>query len=94
MTELTTVKDELTPATAPEETTFAGLGLREELLGALTESGYDSPTAIQRQAIPAAIEGRDVLGCAQTGTGKTAAFALPILQRLTEIGRASCRERV
>jgi len=80
----TTVKDELIPATSREETTFAGLGLREELLGALTESGYDSPTAIQRQAIPAAIEGRDVLGCAQTGTGKTAAFVLPMLQRFAD----------
>jgi ATP-dependent RNA helicase DeaD len=63
--------------------TFASLGLREELLQALTQLGYEEPTPIQREAIPSMVEGRDVLGQAATGTGKTAAFALPILQRLT-----------
>jgi ATP-dependent RNA helicase RhlE len=61
---------------------FDELGLIPPLLRALHEKGYDQPTPIQVQAIPPAILGRDVLGQAQTGTGKTAAFALPILQRL------------
>jgi ATP-dependent RNA helicase DeaD len=63
-------------------TGFAGLGLREELLRALGELGYEEPTPIQREAVPPLIAGRDLLGQAATGTGKTAAFALPILQRL------------
>ncbi len=65
-------------------TTFADLGLRDELLGALTHLGYEEPTPIQREAITPLIAGRDLLGQAATGTGKTAAFALPILQRLEE----------
>lgn len=64
--------------------TFNELRLIEPLLKAVTETGYTSPTPIQQQAIPHLLEGRDLLGCAQTGTGKTAAFALPILQRLIE----------
>ena len=63
-------------------TTFKDLGLAEPLLKALTAKGYTVPTPIQSQAIPAAMTGRDILGVAQTGTGKTAAFALPILHRL------------
>ena len=74
-------------------TTFESLGLEPALLRALATEGYTAPTPIQVQAIPFVLAGRDVQGIAQTGTGKTAAFALPILQRL-EIGRASCRERV
>jgi ATP-dependent RNA helicase DeaD len=62
--------------------TFADLGLRDELLDALTQLGYEEPTPIQREAVPPLVGGRDVLGQAATGTGKTAAFALPILQRL------------
>src|SRR5438067_1956754 len=61
---------------------FSDLRLAEPLLRALTEEGYDIPTPVQIKAIPHVLEGRDVLGCAQTGTGKTAAFAVPILQRL------------
>ncbi len=61
---------------------FEGLGLAETLLRAVRAEGYTTPTKIQTAAIPAILEGRDVLGCAQTGTGKTAAFALPTLQRL------------
>ena len=63
-------------------TKFSDLGLAAPILRALQSAGYDTPTAIQAQAIPIILAGRDVLGIAQTGTGKTAAFALPILQRL------------
>ncbi len=63
-------------------TRFEDLALVEPLLRAVREEGYDTPTPIQQQTIRPVLEGRDVLGCAQTGTGKTAAFALPILQRL------------
>ncbi|MEW9534304.1 DEAD/DEAH box helicase [Microbispora sp. NPDC049125] len=63
---------------------FADLALRPELLKALTDLGYEEPTPIQREAIPPLLEGRDLLGQAATGTGKTAAFALPVLQRLGE----------
>jgi ATP-dependent RNA helicase DeaD len=62
--------------------TFEDLGLRPELLGALAALGYEEPTPIQQEAIPPLVEGRDLLGQAATGTGKTAAFALPVLQRL------------
>jgi ATP-dependent RNA helicase RhlE len=76
-------------------TYFADLGLSEPLVRALEAKGYDTPTPIQRDAIPALLQGRDLLGIAQTGTGKTAAFALPSLQRLAAEpkGRtsASCR---
>jgi len=63
-------------------TTFTDLGLIEPLLRALTTEGYTAPTPIQQQAIPMLLQGRDMLGIAQTGTGKTAAFALPLLQRM------------
>jgi ATP-dependent RNA helicase DeaD len=63
--------------------TFEQLGLRPELLGALSALGYEEPTPIQQEAIPPLVEGRDLLGQAATGTGKTAAFALPVLERLT-----------
>ena len=62
--------------------TFEDFDLIDPLLDAIDEEGYDTPTAIQARTIPALLEGRDCLGCAQTGTGKTAAFALPILQHL------------
>src|ERR687885_1702847 len=60
-------------------TAFADLGLSEEMLASLAHLGYERPTPIQEQAIPALLEGRDVTGQAQTGTGKTAAFGLPLL---------------
>ncbi len=63
---------------------FRDLGLTAPILRALTKEGYTDPTPIQRKAIPPALAGRDVLGCAQTGTGKTCAFAAPILQRLSK----------
>ena len=70
------------PETHP---TFDGLGLIPELLSAIKSAGYVTPTPIQQLAIPPALAGRDVLGCAQTGTGKTATFALPMLQHLDEL---------
>jgi ATP-dependent RNA helicase DeaD len=66
-----------------DTSTFADLALRPELVGALSGLGYEEPTPIQREAIPPLLEGRDLLGQAATGTGKTAAFALPVLQRLS-----------
>lgn len=65
---------------------FSELGLIEPILRAVKAAGYVTPTPIQLQAIPPVIAGRDLLGCAQTGTGKTAAFALPILHRLAQAG--------
>jgi ATP-dependent RNA helicase RhlE len=64
------------------EITFADLGLAPELLRAVLDEGYTKPTPIQAQAIPLVISGKDIMGGAQTGTGKTAAFTLPILQRI------------
>lgn len=61
---------------------FNDLGLCKELLTALSDVGYEEPTPIQREAIPVVLKGRDVMACAQTGTGKTASFTLPILQKL------------
>ena len=66
--------------------TFDELNLAPQLLRAVAAAGYETPTPIQEQAIPHVLAGRDVLGCAQTGTGKTAAFALPLLHRLTHAG--------
>ena len=60
---------------------FASLGLRAELLRALADAGYTTPTPVQAQAIPVILQGRDILAGAQTGTGKTAGFTLPLLQR-------------
>ncbi len=70
--------------------TFSTLGLSEKVLQAIEAAGYTKPTPIQEQAIPLALAGRDILGIAQTGTGKTAAFTLPMLCRL-EQGRARAR---
>ncbi len=72
-------------------TSFTDLGLSEVLLRAVAAEGYTVPTPIQAQAVPHVLAGRDLLGCAQTGTGKTAAFALPILHRLHEQGNQSNR---
>ncbi|WP_035615815.1 DEAD/DEAH box helicase [Haloferula sp. BvORR071] len=66
---------------------FDTLGLSEAVLEAVTESGYENPTPIQAQAIPLILGGRDVIGASQTGTGKTAAFALPTLSKLTPMGK-------
>ena len=69
---------------------FADLGLSPELLKAVGDAGYDQPTPIQEKSIPLVFMGRDLLGCAQTGTGKTAAFSLPIIDILSQ-GRARAR---
>jgi len=63
---------------------FSSLHIIDPILRALQEEGYSHPTPIQAEAIPLVLKGGDLLGCAQTGTGKTAAFAIPILQRLLE----------
>jgi len=73
---------------------FTTLGLSAELLRAVTDQGYTEPTPVQRQAIPVILEGRDILAGAQTGTGKTAGFTLPLLQRLNATPRADSRRRV
>jgi ATP-dependent RNA helicase RhlE len=70
-------------------TSFADLGLSQQLLRALADEGYATPTPIQAKAIPHVLAGRDLFGCAQTGTGKTAAFALPLIDRLRENQRKS-----
>lgn len=74
--------------------TFQNLKLIDPLLKALAEEGYSIPTPIQSQAIPIVLEGNDLLGCAQTGTGKTAAFAIPILQLLSESTRPARRRPI
>jgi len=71
-------------------TNFTDLGLSPDLLQAITDAGYTTPTPIQAQAIPHVLTGRDVLGCAQTGTGKTASFSLPMIEILSS-GRARAR---
>ena len=70
------------PVVLEMEATFEELGLQQPLLDAVRDAGYTHPTPIQRQAIPLALKGRDLMGLAQTGTGKTAAFTLPIVDRL------------
>jgi ATP-dependent RNA helicase RhlE len=78
--------DNLSPP-ADALSSFADLGLIEPLLRAVAEEGYARPMPIQQRAIPHVLAGKDLMGCAQTGTGKTAAFALPILQRLVSCPR-------
>ncbi len=73
------VNDQTTSSDASDET-FASFGLNPQLLRAVEEAGYKTPRPIQAQTVPQALEGNDILGLAQTGTGKTAAFALPLLQ--------------
>jgi len=86
----TTVKP-TEPVNIPKmETAFSALGLSDALAYAVQEMGYQEPTPIQKQAIPVVLRGGDVIGSAQTGTGKTAAFALPIIQRLGGHGELRC----
>ena len=63
---------------------FSELNIIEPILRAIQEEGYTTPTPIQEQAIPLVLDGNDLMGCAQTGTGKTAAFSIPILQLLSQ----------
>ncbi|WP_321783801.1 DEAD/DEAH box helicase [Paraburkholderia sp. J94] len=76
-------------AVTPSTETFDQFGLAPEILKAIQEQGYTTPTPIQAQAIPVVLTGRDVMGAAQTGTGKTASFSLPILQRLLPLASTS-----
>ena len=76
-----------TANTAP--TDFTGFGLDARLQRAIEESGYTTPTPIQAQAIPVVLSGHDVMGSAQTGTGKTASFVLPLLQKILPLASSS-----
>ena len=82
MNEAITTHNRLRHSDVASENAFASLKLNETLLKAVEETGYETPSPIQKAAIPPLLEGRDVVGQAQTGTGKTAAFALPAIQRL------------
>ena len=77
--------------TTSDATSFSALGLSPDVLAAVEDLGYDEPTPVQAQAIPYALEGRDLLAAAQTGTGKTAAFLLPALSRLGHAARQQGR---
>ncbi|WP_343728794.1 DEAD/DEAH box helicase [Duganella sp.] len=81
-TEITTPSLPEPAAAAPAPVRFADFGLSPDILRALNDQGYEHPTPIQAQAIPVLLQGRDVMGAAQTGTGKTASFSLPIIQML------------
>ncbi|MDX6529280.1 MAG: ATP-dependent helicase RhlE, partial [Blastocatellia bacterium] len=70
---------------------FSQLGLRPALLRRCESLGYTEPTAIQERAIPVVLTGADLIGCAETGTGKTAAFLLPTIQRMSEAPRPGVR---
>jgi ATP-dependent RNA helicase RhlE len=78
------------PEVPKMDTAFTALGLDDRLAYAVQQMGYEAPTPIQAQAIPQVLAGKDVIGSAQTGTGKTAAFALPILQKLERRGALRC----
>ncbi|WP_182359911.1 DEAD/DEAH box helicase [Tomitella gaofuii] len=75
------------PASSPDELSFADLGIAPEVLRALGDVGYETPSPIQAETIPLLLAGRDVVGLAQTGTGKTAAFAVPVLSRIVPGGK-------
>src|SRR5690242_21953590 len=79
---MTTPLDIEQESASDDRSPFAALGVDDALVSALTALGYEEPTPIQREAIPPLLAGKDVLGQAATGTGKTAAFTLPLLQRI------------
>ena len=83
-----------TPAARERVTGFAGFGLHEHLMRALDKLGFDTPTPVQADTIPAGLAGRDVLACASTGSGKTAAFLLPLLHQLRDTPRGTTRALV
>jgi ATP-dependent RNA helicase RhlE len=89
MTDISPEADLVPPAVAVAGPRFDTLPLDPKLLAAVVDSGYTSMTPIQAKAIPIVLEGRDVMGAAQTGTGKTAAFTLPLLQRMMNHENAS-----
>ena len=89
LTLMTESTQPVAPASEAPAPTFADFGLHPLLLQSIAETGYTTPTPIQAQAIPVVVEGRDVMGAAQTGTGKTAAFTLPILHRLMPLANTS-----
>jgi superfamily II DNA/RNA helicase len=82
ITSSTGLDDTVAPATTPATITFADFGLDPKIQKAVSDQGYTIPTPIQAQAIPHVLAGRDLMGAAQTGTGKTAAFVLPIIQQI------------
>src|SRR5690554_5040322 len=73
---------------------FESLNIIEPILKALQQEGYTTPTPIQAQAIPIALNGTDLLGCAQTGTGKTAAFSIPVLQHISATGNSGQKKKI
>ena len=85
---LMTNKHANTPPVAnpPAETNFSGLGIAPKILDIILKSGFKTPTSIQHQAIPVAVEGKDIIGIAQTGTGKTLAFGIPLIQQIVKSG--------
>jgi hypothetical protein len=88
------LQEEAPDEAPPPRVTFADLGLSEPILSAVADAGYVTPTPIQEQAIPVVLMGRDVLGCAQTGTGKTAGFTCPCSTSWRAAGpRRGCRAR-
>ena len=87
------VADRGEPAAFTGESEFLALGIDDALVATLAELGYEEPTPVQRQAIPPLLEGRDVLAEAPTGTGKTAAFAIPAIHRISRDDRGDGRVR-
>ena len=91
---MTTTEQNLSNGAAAADASFADLGLSDTVLAAVEDMGYEAPTPVQALAIPEALAGRDVLAAAQTGTGKTAAFLLPTMDRLPRVKRTRARGRV
>jgi len=75
------------PVKSESEATFGGLGIAPKILDVISKSGFKTPTSIQHKAIPVAVEGKDIIGIAQTGTGKTLAFGIPLVQQILKTGR-------
>jgi ATP-dependent RNA helicase RhlE len=75
------------PVKSEAEATFGGLGIAPKILDVISKSGFKTPTSIQHKAIPVAVEGKDIIGIAQTGTGKTLAFGIPLVQQILKTGR-------
>src|SRR5271157_5486570 len=75
------------PVKAGAEMTFNGLGIAPRLLDVVSRLGFTTPTSIQHKAIPVAIVGKDIIGIAQTGTGKTLAFGIPLIQQILKAGK-------